>query len=110
MENLTQFISKLDKVVYTSVDGKTMEGELRGQKVAVSIELKMDGFGGTMPIQAVMRVRINEQHAGTWGSTCEEDNKEMVTWFVRTSAVAERLRYEQESFDQKQAKSLFASL
>lgn len=113
MENLTQLISKLDKVTYTSIDGKTLLGEVRGQKFAVSLALNMDESGLhliNLPIQAVFQIRINGQHVQSWGSDSNDMNSEMVTWFVKKCAVVNGTIYAQERYDREQGKSLLASL
>ena len=113
MESLTQLISKLDKVTYTSVDGKTLIGEVKREKFAVSLALNMDESGLhliNLPIQAVFQIRINDQYIQSWGSDSNEMNGEMVTWFVKKCAVVNGTMYAQDSYDREQGKSLFASL
>ena len=113
METTAQFIGKLNKINFTAVDGNILKGDVLGQAVEVSLttETASTTYGlEHLPIQAIIRVRMNGQHIQSWGATSNEDNSELVTWFVTKKAETERKEYDAERQAQSTGRAIFSSL
>lgn len=81
---------------YTSVDGDKLEGE-DGVEVSYQVKLANSLMDmDTLPLQVVIYVRINGQHAYTWGCESNEDNGKFVKWFVHTKMIVDEDRFEKE--------------
>jgi hypothetical protein len=53
---------------------------------------------------------MNGQHIQSWGADSNEDNSELVTWFVTKKAETERKEYDAERQAQAIAQAIFNSL
>jgi len=113
METTAQFIGKLNKINFTAVDSNILKGDVLGQAVEVSLSTELSnsshGFKH-LPIQAIIRVRMNGQHVQSWGAASNEDNSELVEWFVTKKVETERKEYDAERKTQEVSKAIFNSL
>jgi hypothetical protein len=113
METTAQFIGKLNKINFTAVDGQTLKGDVLGQSVEVTLSTELANSAEglkQLPIQAVIRVRMNGQHIQSWGAASNNDNSELVTWFVTKKVETERKQYDAERQAQATARVIFFSL
>jgi hypothetical protein len=113
METTAQFIGKLNKINFTAVDGDILKGDILGQSAEVTLSTELansiDGFKH-LPIQAVIRVRMNGQHIQSWGSMSSADNIDLVTWFVTKKVETGRKEYDAERQARTTAQAIFNSL
>lgn len=113
METTAQFIGKLNKINFTSVNGDILKGDVYGQSVEVTLSTELansiDGFKN-LPIQAVIRVRMSGQHIQSWGAMSSKDNSDLVAWFVTKKIETGRNEYDAEREERKTAQAIFNSL
>ena len=112
INNLVEFLAKLDKINYTSVEGKTFKGNVLGNSAEVTLDIKMsEGGGNNVPsLQAVLRVRMNGEHVAHWGSESVEDNDQMVNWFLGTRYVVHCNEQKEQRQAQEIGQSIFGNL
>lgn len=113
METTAQFIGKLNKINFTAVDGDILKGDVLGQAVEVTLSTELansiDGFKH-LPIQAIIRVRMNGQHIQSWGAVSSKDNSDLVAWFVTKKAETGRNQYDAELKARAAARAIFFAL
>lgn len=112
INSLVDFLAKLDKITYTSVDGKTLKGSVLGNSAEVTLDIKMsEGGVNDMPsLQAVFRVRMNGEHVASWGAVSVGENDQMVNWFLGTKYVVEHNEHKAKRQAQEVGQSIFSSL
>lgn len=112
VSNLSEFLGKLDKISYASVDGKTLKGSVLGNSAEVTLDVKMSegGVNNLPSLQAVFRVRMNGEHVASWGAESVEDNDQMVNWFLGTKYVVDQNEYKQKRQAQEIGQSIFSNL
>lgn len=113
MSTTAQFIEKLNKINFTSVNGQTLKGDLIGQAIEVTLSTELANSSEGLkqfPVQAIIRVRMNGQHVQSWGAMSNDDNSELVTWFVTKKIDVERKEYEAERQARDTAQAIFNSL
>lgn len=112
METTAQFIAKFENVSFTATEHDKVIGDYRGNKFEVSISTKiLESIGfNQMAVQVIIRVRVNGAHIMSWGSDSNEENLTLVKWFRTIEGKARNAEYEQQRYDEQQAKNLFNSL
>lgn len=113
VETTTQFIGKLDKINFTAVDGDILKGDVLGQSVEVTISTELANSIDQLkhlPVQLVIRVRMNGQHVQSWGALDNEENSKLATWFVTKKADTGRNQYDTERQARETAKAIFFAL
>ena len=93
MNNVNDFLAKLENVQWTSVDRKdVIRGKDRiGQEVSISVGMKMNnliGLPNEISTDMTACVKIDDVTACRW--TCEsyEEQEALVKWFKATSSRA----------------------
>ncbi len=118
MNTVTEFLSKLDEVVWTEDTRRDecIKGILRDGSdlvdVEVSLRTKINSIGGerTMPLNLTMHVRVNECVVGFWGCEDIEAQLVMTEWFLKRGVEAHNFEMTQRDKDEAKAKALFNSL
>ena len=115
MKTIEEFIAKLVKVDYNSRGAtydKSIKGIIQGTEdvLEVSYDTKMSSFSfgkGDYPLQIVVQVRINGEHAQTWGCTCNEDHIKFSELFIKAQNEAQNKEFESEDKVREHAKTMF---
>lgn len=117
MRNLTRLqdlLAKLNQVTWNKACGDAIEGvttEDDTVKLSVTTELANNEHDfKRLPIQVIYRISVNGHYAMTWGSDSQEMNSQMVEYFVRTEAHAQREQNSLELSRGKRAEKIFDSL
>ncbi len=111
MKNFADFVSKLNKVNFTSIDGKTLIGEFLGNEVTLNLSIKVLQFAETeTPLQAILSLSINGSQVAFWGACDQKDNSDMVRFWNATKGYVVNEAYSIEDAQRKQAKQLFEVL
>lgn len=112
MKTTAEFIGKLDKINYTSVDGKTLKGNVFGNSAEITLDVKMsDGVNWNIPsLQAIFRVRMNGEHVALWGAESIDDNDQMVRWFLSKKSEVDCMEQSEKRQAQEIGQSIFGNL
>ena len=118
MNNVTEFLSKLDEVLWTEEvkRDEVIKGILRDGSglvdVEVSIRAKLNNISGnrTMPFNLTMYVRVDGARVGFWGCEDIEAQLVMTEWFLKRGVEAHNFNMLQEDRTEAKAKALFNSL
>ena len=118
MNNVKEFLSKLDNVVWTEDTRRDecIKGILRDGSslvdVEVSLRTKINNMSGnrTMPFNLTMYVRINDSMVGFWGCEDIEAQLVMTEWFLKRGVEAHNFEMTQRDRKEDKAEALFNSL
>jgi hypothetical protein len=118
MNTVTEFLSKLDNVVWTEDTRRDecIKGILRDGSslvdVEVSLRTKINNMSGnrTMPFDLTMYVRINDSMVGFWGCEDIEAQLVMTEWFLKRGVEAHNFEMTQRDKNEAKAEALFNSL
>lgn len=113
MKNLQELLDKLSKVVYTTTDLNSISGVIDGNTIKVSYETKLSESLHTiksLPVQIVIRVKVNGVHATTWGCENNADHTMFAKWFATQNCIAFKNEFNNESVAKDEAQELFNSL
>lgn len=111
METTAQFIARFNEVKFIATERNKVIGDYRGNKFGISISTNIpDSIMGDMAVQVVIRVDLNGAYAKTWGSASNDENMELVKWFKTIEAEARKAEYDQQRYEEQQARNLFDSL
>ena len=105
--NIETVINTLKTYKYTNVDGEKLTGE-EGIEVSYQVKLANSLMDmETIPLQVVIYVRLNGQHAYSWGCISNEENGKFVKWFAETKVKVRNDKYEVEEKQSKDARKSF---
>ena len=115
MNNVNDFLSKLNNVVWTSIDrNDVIIGKDKiGKEISISVGMKMNslvGLPNQLAIDMTACVKMEGITACRW--TCETNDEQMhlVTWFKRTGARALKNEMRMDDLDRATAKMKFDKL
>tara|TARA_R110000796_G_scaffold43603_4_gene107074 strand:- start:637 stop:993 length:357 start_codon:yes stop_codon:yes gene_type:complete len=118
MNNVTEFLSKLDEVVWTKDVSRDecIKGILRDGSSLVDVEVtlhtKINNMSGnrTMPFNLNMYVNIDGSRVSFWGCEDIEAQLVMTEWFLKRGVEAHRFEMTLKDNSEAKAKALFNSL
>ena len=118
MNNVKEFLSKLNEVVWTEDvrRDECIKGILRDGSnlvdVEVSLRTKINNRGGerTMPFNLMMSVRIDGSRVAFWGCEDIESQLVMTEWFLKRGVEAHNFEMALEDKNEAKAKALVNSL
>ncbi len=115
MSKLNDFLARLDKVVWTSIDrNDVIRGKDRiGQEISISVGMKMNsliGLPNELSTDMTACVKMEGVTACRW--TCESyaEQEDLVTWFKHTGAIALKNGMRMDDLDRATAKMKFDKL
>ena len=79
---MQQFLDKLDKLTFVSIDGKTLH---TSEGFEISYTLKMNDHFPNYPIQLLLRICSDDVYITSWGCTSNEDNLIATRWWMDKS-------------------------
>tara|TARA_R100000353_G_C6502300_1_gene194490 strand:- start:1300 stop:1644 length:345 start_codon:yes stop_codon:yes gene_type:complete len=114
MNNVNDFLAKLDKAVWTEdvKRDEVIRGVLMGKDVEVSLQTKINNTRGNRvtPIHLVMYVRIGGVMAGHWGCMDIEEQLIMTEWFILRGVMASDYEFDKRIKNEREAKAFFEML
>ena len=115
MNNVNDFLARLDKVVWTSIDrNDVIRGKDRiGQEISISVGMKMNslmGLPNELSTDMTACVKMEGVTACRW--TCESyaEQEDLVKWFKRTGAIALKTSMRMDDLERATAKMKFDKL
>lgn len=109
MNTISEFLTALDKLnIVDYKDDKLIskDGFCIGYHTKV-----YEGERGIIPaVQVILRITRGNTYVQSWGSTSEDDNKEIVLWFAKLRYAIEEKQREEERETEKRDKALFNML
>lgn len=118
MNNVKEFLSKLNEVVWTEDvrRDECIKGILRDGSslvdVEVSLRTKINNMSGNraMPFNLTMYVRIDGSRVGFWGCEDTEAQLVMTEWFLKRGVEAHNFEMALEDKNEAKARAIFNSL
>jgi hypothetical protein len=111
MENLTQFIEKLDKLTFSTVDRDKLElTSEEGFTVKLMLEISTIRMKTSYPIQVVVRVIKEGVIVASWGCSTNDDNQEAIFWLYQKGNKLKDVQYEEHDNKVRDLKAEFKSL
>ena len=113
MNNVNDFLSKLNNVVWTedTQRDKEIRGVLLGKEVQVTLRIKIDSMKGRRePFSLTMHIRIDGERAGFWGCCDIEEQMIMTEWFLKRGVEASNHEYEARRKKEDEIKAFFDKL
>ena len=115
MNNVNDFLARLDNVVWTSIDrNDVIRGtDFKGQEISISVGMKMNslvGLPNQLAIDMTACVKMDGVTACRW--TCETNDEQMnlTIWFKRTGAIALKTSMRMDDLERATAKMKFDKL
>jgi hypothetical protein len=106
METIQDFLNKLDKLSFTSYEGKTLHTE-EGFDISYNIEITSMM---SMPLQFIFRVRKENVYVTSWGCSSNDDNEFACNWWQRKITELYNTEYTNISEKQDHFKNQFYKL
>lgn len=95
MNTTKEFLTALDKLnIVDFNDDKLISKD--GFSIGIYTELNDSGIKQLLPVQVVFRIARGKTYIQSWGSGSNEDNEDMVTWFMTTKARVNKMKREEE--------------
>jgi hypothetical protein len=110
MDDFKEFLSKLTKLDFVTVDGNKLITK-EGFQVSYVVELNnISSMIKKYPIQLVIRVTKNGKRVASWGCESNEQHSEFVLWFLTTKNNTIYKEYDLEKIEEEEAKKLFNTI
>lgn len=109
MNTISEFLTALDKLNFVDFrDDKLVSKD--GFSIGIDTEINESLTGNIPAAQIILRITRGNTYVQSWGSTSEDDNKEIVLWFAKLRYAIEEKQREEERETEKRDKALFNML
>ncbi len=109
MNNVEQFISKLQDVKWTHLDDKKCVGSIGSFEVKISLYTEVTEHQN-LPLQAIMYVRFNDNVVAHWGAVDNDDNYKLVSYYNGVKRTIRKSIDEQKRISEKHAQSMYDAI
>jgi len=104
---MQEFLNKLDKLTFVSIDGKTLH---TSEGFEISYMLKMNDHFPNYPIQLLLRICSDGVYITSWGCSSNEDNLIATRWWMDKSNDMMLKMHEASSKKEELLKRMFNQL
>lgn len=109
MNTISEFLTALNKLNFVDFrDDKLVSKD--GFSIGIDTEINESLTGNIPAAQIVLRIRREKTYIQSWGSTSEEDNTEIVRWFVTHKYAILKQKRNEERETEKRDEMLFNML
>ena len=108
MENIQDFLDKLDRLTFVAEENKTLR-TAEGFKISYSLELCVEAIPD-YPIGFTFRVWKGDILVNTWGCSSNNDNKIAANWWLKKCRAISYIDYEEKYAEKILAKKEFETL
>ena len=121
MNTVKDFLVKLDNVLWTGVDGKTLTGKydhivgagIHKMDVELSFRLKLSTFkvsDGHLPIGCTVYLKMDGEQVAFWGIENNEQLGEFVNWYNEKSSLAYQNERKVRDLTERHAKTIYKDM
>ena len=121
MNTVKDFLVKLDNVLWTGVDGKTLTGKydhivgagIHKIDVELYFRLKLSSFkveDGHMPIGCTIYLKMDGEQVAFWGIENNEQLGEFVNWYNEKSSLAYQNELKVRDLTERHAKTIYKDM